>query len=409
MTRSTTTVAISGGGPAGIMLGLLLARRGVEVLVLEKHADFLRDFRGDTVHPMTQTILDELGLIEEFDQVVRGRMTSVEFATTDGVLVHQQLASAAPRGARFTDIALVPQWDLLDLLARAGRAHPGFHLVMEAQVTGVLRDDRAVRGLRYRKDGEEHEVRAEIDVLWFPLDQREGDPTGLRGVTGRDGSLVATNRGDLWQVALLVADGVHERLRAAGLDALHARITALAPWAADRLASVGHWDDVKLLRVGVHRLRRWSAAGIMAIGDAAHTMSPIGGVGVEMAAGDAVAADNLLGPALLRAQADPARLAKVLDPALLRRVQRRRQPGTVLVQRIQVIAQEQVLAVTRAHPEAHLMPPRWVLALLRGPVAGLLPRVFVYGIRHERVHAHRPRHPMVRVPALLRRREAPEP
>jgi 2-polyprenyl-6-methoxyphenol hydroxylase-like FAD-dependent oxidoreductase len=411
MDTSRTTVAISGGGPAGIMLGLLLARQGVEVTVLEKHADFLRDFRGDTVHPMTLDILDELGLIEEFDALTRGRMHAVRFATTDGVLVHQELASVAPRGEKFAEIALAPQWDLLDLLTRKAREYPSFTLLMEAEVVGVLRDGRGVRGLRYVHDGEEHALRAvvsvaadgrhsglreeigtglvelgsPIDVLWFRIDREPDEPTELRGMIGRGGGLVAINRGDYWQVAFLVPKGTDAEIRAAGLPAFRERVAAITPWMRERLERLTSWDDVKLLSVSVERLRQWAVPGLLAIGDAAHTMSPMGGVGVNLAISDAVATANLLGPDLRHAQDDPARFAKLLNPAILDRVQRRRQLPTMLTQRIQVLGQDRVIAMTTAPPGKSLLPPAPLLALIRGPIARLLPRVFVYGIRPERV------------------------
>ncbi|MGN6444032.1 FAD-dependent oxidoreductase [Amnibacterium sp.] len=412
MSEERTTVAISGGGPAGIMLGLLLARQGVEVTVLEKHADFLRDFRGDTVHPMTLDILDELGLIDEFDRLVRGRMRAVRFATTDGELVHQDLRAVAPRGARFAEIALAPQWDLLNLLVRKAEEYPGFRIVMEAETTGVLRDHAGrVRGLRYRLGGEEHllhavlsvaadgrhsalrdeigtgvvELGSPIDVLWFRIDRREDEPTELRGTIGRGGGIVAINRGDYWQVAFLVRKGTDAEIQAAGLPAFRERVGSVAPWMRDRLDQLRSWDDVKLLSVTVERLRQWAVPGLLAIGDAAHTMSPMGGVGVNLAVSDAVATANLLGPDLLRAQRDPDRFAKVLNPAILDRVQRRRQLPTTLTQRVQVLGQDQVIRFTESPEGRPLLPPAPVLALLRGPVSRMIPRVFVYGIRPERV------------------------
>jgi 2-polyprenyl-6-methoxyphenol hydroxylase-like FAD-dependent oxidoreductase len=411
MTEQRTTVAISGGGPAGIVLGLLLARQGVDVTVLEQHADFLRDFRGDTVHPMTQQVLADLGLLEEFDALVRGRMSAIRFATTDGDLLHQDLGEAAPTGARFTDVALAPQWDLLDLLVRKAREYPGFHLLMEAEAVGVLRDERGVHGLRYRSDGTTHALRAvltvaadgrhsvlradigtgllelgsPIDVLWFRVDREPDEPAELRGVIGRGGAVIAINRRDYWQVAFVVPKGTDAQIRAAGLPAFRDRVGGIAPWLRTRLDGVEAWDAVKLLSVTVERLRQWSAPGILAIGDAAHTMSPIGGVGINLAIADAVATANLLGADLLRAQEDPSRFDRVLNPAIVDRVQRRRQLPTMLTQQVQVLLQDRVLALTQAPAGASLLPPTPVRALLRGPLARLVPRVFVFGIRPERV------------------------
>ncbi|MGN6743213.1 MAG: FAD-dependent oxidoreductase [Amnibacterium sp.] len=405
------TVAISGGGPAGILLGLLLARQGVEVTVLEKHADFLRDFRGDTVHPSTQVILDQLGLLPEFDRIVRGRMSAIDFRTTEGPLVHQPLADVNRRHP-FHEVALAPQWDLLDLLVRHARQYPTFRLLMEAETVGAVRGPGGtVRGLRYRKDGAEHELRAvltvaaegrgsslrdaigadlidlgsAIDVRWFRIPRFEGDPAELRGVLGRGGAVVAINRADYWQVAMIVPKGADAEIRAAGLPAFRDRVASIAPWMRDRLDTIGGWDDVKLLSVSVQRLDRWSAPGILAIGDAAHTMSPMGGIGINLAVGDAVATANLLGPALVDAQQDPDRFARTLNPAIVDRVERRRRLPADITQRVQVFGQDRVLALTRTGADRALTPPAPVRALLGGPVARLLPRVFVYGIRPERI------------------------
>jgi len=406
-----TTVAISGGGPAGVMLGLLLARRGVEVVVLEKHADFLRDFRGDTVHPSTQVILDQLGLLAEFDGIVRGRMSAIDVRTTEGPLVHQPLAEVDRRHP-FHEIALAPQWDLLDLLVRHARTLPTFTLLMEAETVGVLRrPDGAVRGLRYRRDGVEHELPAvltvaaegrgtgirdaigsrlrdlgsAIDVEWFRIPIESGDPAELRGVLGRGGAVIAINRADYWQVALVVPKGADAALRAAGLPAFRDRVAGIAPWTRDRLEAIASWDEVKLLSVAVQRLERWSAPGLLAIGDAAHTMSPMGGIGINLAIGDAVATANLLADDLLAAQNDPGRFDRTLNPAIPDRVQHRRALPARVTQRIQVLAQNQVLRATRAGADGPIRPPAPVRALLGGPVARVLPRVFVYGIRPERI------------------------
>ena len=406
----TTTVAISGGGPAGILLGLLLARQGIEVTVLEKHADFLRDFRGDTVHPSTQVVLQQLGLTDEFERIVHGRMHAIDFGTTDGPLVHVELADVQRRHP-FHDIALCPQWDLLDMLTRHARALPSFTLRMQAETVGVLREGGSVRGLRYREGGVEHELRAvltvaadgrhsvlrteigtrviqlgsAIDVLWFRLSRSPGDPTELRGTIGRGGAVVGINREDYWQIASIVPKGAAANIRAQGIAAFRQRISGIAPWTADRVDEIADWDAVKLLSVSVERLRRWSRPGILAIGDAAHTMSPLGGIGINLAVGDAVATSNLLGPVLLRAQADPQRFRRTLRPAILHRVQRRRQVAAAATQRIQVLAQNRVLGVTRGADGRSLQPPAAVRGLLRSPLVRLLPRIFVFGIRPERI------------------------
>jgi 2-polyprenyl-6-methoxyphenol hydroxylase-like FAD-dependent oxidoreductase len=405
-----TTVAISGGGPAGVMLGLLLARRGIEVTVLEKHGDFLRDFRGDTVHPSTQLVLRQLGLIEEFDALVRGRMNALDFSTTDGRLFHQDLALVKP-GYPFHQVALAPQWDLLDLLVRHAKEYPAFTLLMEAETVGVIRSGGAVRGVRYRHNGAEHELRAvltvdaegrhsvlrpeigsellslgsAIDVLWFRIARHEGDPAELRGMLGRGGAVVAVNREDYWQVALVVAKGADAGIRAAGLPAFRRLVAGIAPWTEDRLGDVTDWEAVKLLSVTVERLKRWASPGILAIGDAAHTMSPIGGIGINLAVGDAVATANLLGDDLLRAQADPDRFRRTVNPAILSRVERRRRLPAAVTQRIQVVVQNRVLVMTGTPEGTSLLPPAPVLALLRGRLPRLVARVFVFGIRPETI------------------------
>ena len=406
----TTTVAISGGGPAGVLLGLLLARQGVDVTVLEKHADFLRDFRGDTVHPSTQLILQELGLLEEFQGIVRGRIGGVDFGTSDGPLVRADLARVHPRHP-FHEIALAPQWDLLDLLVRHANQYPTFGIVMEAETTDALFAAGSVRGVRYRKDGRDHELRAvltidaegrgsglresigtellrfgvPIDVLWFRVPRLPDDASDLRGVLGHGGVVVAINREDYWQIALLVRKGSADEVRAAGLPTFRQRVGSIAPWLQGRLDAIDDWDQVKLLSVAIERLRRWSAPGILAIGDAAHTMSPVGGVGINLAVADAVATSNLLGPSLLRAQRDPGRFAKTLNPALLERVQRRRGAATAITQRIQVAAQNRIIEMVDSPEDRRLTPPAPVRMLLQSVAAQAVPRVFAYGLRPERV------------------------
>ncbi|MFD1713677.1 FAD-dependent oxidoreductase [Amnibacterium flavum] len=406
-----TTCVIAGGGPAGIMLGLLLARSGIRVTVLEKHLDFLRDFRGDTVHPTTQGILDELGLTAAFERIVRGRVDSVTMGTADSVILNARIAGAAP-WARFRSIALAPQWDFLDLLTEHASHYPGFDLRLGAECTGVLRSARtgAVTGVRYRDEAGDHELPAVLtvaadgrrstirsavdsplidlgapmDVLWLRLPRRDSDGAGLRGVLGSGDLAVAIDRGDYWQLAYLIPKGSFAAVRARGIDVLRTRLVALLPFLVDRVAAVD-WDDVKMLEVGLSRLQRWYSPGVLAIGDAAHTMSPIGGVGINLAVQDAVAAARILAPVLLRAQDDPSRFRRTLNPRPLARVQRRRLPPAVLVQRIQRTAQARV--IDRVLTNGTVRLPFLLAADLRnnGLVARLIVRLLLYGIRPERI------------------------
>jgi 2-polyprenyl-6-methoxyphenol hydroxylase-like FAD-dependent oxidoreductase len=407
----TTTVAIAGGGPAGVVLGLLLARAGVEVTVLEKHEDFLRDFRGDTVHPSTQDVLDELGLLEEFQGIVRGRMGSVRMSTSAGPLLEADLARVRPK-ARFHEIAMAPQWDLLELLVRHAQRYPAFRLLRGAEVLGPVRRRGAVAGVRYRDAAGEHELRsvltvaadgrhsilraaigsrlhdfdAPLDVLWFRLPRREGDEEGLSGMIGDRAIGVAINRDDYWQVAYLQRAGGDAEVRAEGIPAFRQRVAAVLPWAADRVDSITDWDQVRTLRVSITRLQRWAAAGILAIGDAAHTMSPVGGVGINLAVQDAVATANLLAGPLLRTQDDPLRFERTLNPALLARVQRRRRLPTAVTQLVQLVAQKGVLGriLTRGFDPDRVPPP--VRAALRNsPLTRIIPSVFAFGVLPEHV------------------------
>lgn len=406
------TCVIAGGGPAGIMLGLLLARAGVEVTVLEKHSDFLRDFRGDTVHPSTQELLAELGLTDAFDGVVRGRITRLRIGTPSQVLLDADISKASPSAA-FHDIAMAPQWDLLNLLVQHGRRYPGFDLRMNAEALRPLYRRGAVAGVRYRDVDGEHELRAVLtvgadgrdsalreatgsdlidlgapmDVLWFRLARTDADGAGLRGMIGTGELAAMIDRGDYWQVAYLIAKGSHARVVSEGIERFRSRIAALTGFSAERVNEVGSFDDVRVLRVGLNRMRRWFAPGFLAIGDAAHTMSPIGGVGINLAIQDAVAAANLLAAPLLLAQDDPARISRVLNPAILRRVQRRRQFPTAVTQRIQQLAQRTVIdRALRSREEFRV--PRLVSALTGrpGPISALFVRVLAYGVLPEHVH-----------------------
>ncbi|MHA6796027.1 FAD-dependent oxidoreductase [Pseudonocardia bannensis] len=360
MNNGRTTVCVVGGGPAGMVLGLLLARAGIQVTVLEKHADFLRDFRGDTVHASTLTLLDELGLGPRFAQLPQRRLDRL-MAQLDGGSA--QLSDLRRLPGAHRHIALVPQWDFLDLLADAGALEPSFTLRRNAEVVGLLREGGRVTGVRYRDrtTGTEHELTAGLtvacdgrgstvreaagltprsfgvpmDVWWFRLPRRADDPSGAVGRFSRGQLAVMIDRGDYWQCGYLIRKGSDAALRAAGIEELRRRFTALLPWMADRVDHLASWDDVKLLDVRLERLRRWYTDGLLLIGDAAHAMSPVGGVGINLAVADAVAAARLL--------AAPLRRSGRVSRADLRRVQLRRWWPTALIQAGQRVIHRAIL------------------------------------------------------------------
>ncbi|MFE9097625.1 FAD-dependent oxidoreductase [Streptomyces sp. NPDC007264] len=368
-----TTCCVVGGGPAGMVLALLLARAGVGVTVLEKHGDFLRDFRGDTVHPSTLALLDDLGLAERFARLPQRRVTTIQLP----IGRDRSLVTVGDIGAlhgRYDYIAMVPQWDLLDLLADEARREPSFSLRMNTEATSFLVEPVAahpagaragapgrVTGVRYRTpDGRSGELRATLtvacdgrgslarslpelrlrrfpcpmDAWWFRLPRREEDPHGLVGGVGDRFLTALIDRGDYWQCAVLIPKGSDGGRRAAGLEPFTAAVAAAVPWLADRVHTLRSWDQVKLLDVRLDRLRRWHRPGLLCIGDAAHAMSPVFGIGINLAVEDAVAAARyLVGP--LRAGA--------VGPRDVRRVQRRRRPTTVATQALQRTAHARVI------------------------------------------------------------------
>lgn len=374
-----TTCLVVGGGPAGMVLGLLMARAGVEVTVLEKHADFLRDFRGDTVHASTLTLLDELGLGERFARLPQRRIDRVQVMLDSGVTTVGDM-SRLP-GAH-QHIALVPQWDFLDLLADAAAEEPTFTLRRNAEVTDLLRDGERVVGVRYtdRVTGERHELRADLtvacdgrgsavraaaglvprsfgvpmDVWWFRLSRRPSDPSGGVGRFSRGHFCVMIDRGDYWQCGYLIAKGTDAALRAAGIEELRRRFAGLLPFMADRVDELTSWDDVHLLNVRLERLRRWDLDGLLLIGDAAHAMSPVGGVGINLAVADAVATARLLAPVLLAGQERRPAVGTGPSRAQLARVQLRRWWPTALVQAVQRVAHRAVLGPALADPSEAL-------------------------------------------------------
>ncbi|MEU1958334.1 FAD-dependent oxidoreductase [Nocardia sp. NPDC019304] len=345
-----TTCLVVGGGPAGMILGLLLARAGVEVTVLEKHKDFLRDFRGDTVHPTTLDLLDELGLGAEFAKLPARKVDQVQLPIAGGL---QTLATLTHLPGKHKYIAMVPQWDLLDLLARAAAAEPTFRLRMNTEATDLVWVDGRVGGVAYRTaDGAAGSIEADLtvacdgrgsllrsaaglpvrrwstpmDVWWFRLPRTDIDPVGALPIASARRVAVLLDRGDYWQCATLIAKGADESARRGPVQEIMRSLAAAAPWLSDRIDALTSWDQVQLLEVRLDRLTKWYTNGLLCLGDAAHAMSPAGGVGINLAVQDAVAAVAILAPPLLSGTLGTRHLAKV---------QRRRRVPTVVTQGIQ--------------------------------------------------------------------------
>jgi 2-polyprenyl-6-methoxyphenol hydroxylase-like FAD-dependent oxidoreductase len=392
-----TRCCIVGGGPAGMMTGYLLGRAGVPTLVLEKHADFLRDFRGDTVHPSTMQIMHELGLLDDFLQRPHSRIAQIggDFA---GRPIHLADFSRLDTTAKF--VAMMPQWDFLDFLAEKARAYPSLRVLRNTQVVDVTRNGAAVTGivaldkegplriaadLTIGCDGRHSTVRtkaglqvqdigAPIDVLWFRVSQSGEKVPPVLAHVERDGFLVTLDRTDYWQCAFVIAKGALESVKARGLPNFRARIVQLAPALSAHIDDVQSWDDVKLLTVTIDRLREWSRPGLLCIGDAAHAMSPVGGVGINLAIQDAVAAANLLAGKLLQGR---------VTPDDLRAVQQRREWPMKVIQAMQVQVQNRILSPAL---KGELTLP-WPMRLVDSVPAlqGLVARVLGIGVRPEHV------------------------
>ena len=396
----TTRCAIAGGGPAGMMLGFLLARAGVNVLVLEKHPDFLRDFRGDTIHPSTLEIMHELGLLDQFLKLPHSKVREVGGIVGDDQIVFADFTHL-PTQCGF--IAFIPQWDFLDFLADRGKLYPGFKLKMQAEVEDLLFDGDRVVGLKAKlprghldihadlvvgTDGRHSAVRrlaglesedfgAPMDVLWLRLSKRPGDGTETLGRIKAGRLFVMLDRGEYWQCAFVIPKGGFAALRCKGLEAFRKDIVELNPKLADRVSEIASWDDVKLLTVRVDRLKRWYRPGVLCIGDAAHAMSPIGGVGINLAIQDAVAAANIL--------AAPLREGTVSEEVLAK-VQKRREWPTKMTQRLQLLVQKRIISNVLASTAQPRVP--FAISLFqRFPWLRRIPgRLIGMGFRPEHVH-----------------------
>lgn len=394
-----TTCCIAGGGPAGMMLGFLLARAGVPVMVLEKHADFLRDFRGDTIHPSTLELMHELGLLDEFLKLPHERVQHLSGQIGPETVTIADF-SHLPTQCKY--IALMPQWDFLDFLAKQGKRYPAFDLCLKWQATELIERDGRVAGLRASTpdgdveieaslvvgcDGRHSTVRASaglpvddigapIDVLWFRVSRREDDTAETFGHMEAGRMMVMLNRGAYWQCAYVIPKGGIDAVKAKGLEAFREAVTAMSPFLRDRVGELKSWDNIKLLTVAIDRLKQWHRPGLLCIGDAAHAMSPVGGVGVNLAVQDAVAAANIL--------AAPLKAGRVTD-ADLAAVQKRRTLPMKVIQWIQVQIHNRVLSAALASTATPSLP--WPVKLFNlFPVLRRLPaRLVGMGIRPEHV------------------------
>ncbi len=395
----TTRCCVVGGGPAGIMLGFLLARAGVDVVVLEKHGDFFRDFRGDTIHPSTLQLMDELGLLDEFLARPHHEARQIDAWVGDEKIT---VADFTHLPTRCKFIAFMPQWDFLNFLAQHARSLPCFRLLMNAEATDLIIEDGQVAGVRARASNGRIDIRAGLtigadgrhsttrskagleamtlgapmDVLWMKLSRRPSDPTKTLGRFAQGRIMVLIDRGDYWQCGFVIPKGGFADIQRRGLTALREEIGRVVPFLADRANELTDWNDVKLLTVAVDRLAKWHCPGLLCIGDAAHAMSPIGGVGINLAIQDAVAAANILSAPLR--QGSPT-------PGQLQAVQKRRELPARLTQTVQIFLQNRI--ISRVLAGGAMPAPPLPLKLLRDfPFLRRFPgRLIGLGFRPEHI------------------------
>jgi 2-polyprenyl-6-methoxyphenol hydroxylase-like FAD-dependent oxidoreductase len=408
MTRTIQThCCIVGGGPAGMMLGYLLGRAGIETLVLEKHADFFRDFRGDTVHPSTLQVMDELGLIDGFLKLPHQQLQKM-----DGLFGEEsvRVADLGRLHVKYPFIAMMPQWDFLNFLRESGKRFASLQVMMNADATDLIRSgDRIVgvtadtpdgpleihAGLTIGCDGrhstvreraglEVEEIGAPMDVLWFRVGRRANETENLfaRVQTGK--MLVTFDRGDYWQCAYVIAKGQFDAVKARGLDAFRNDVIGMAPVLSSGISDVKSWDDVKLLTVAINRLKRWTRPGLLCIGDAAHAMSPVGGVGVNLAIQDAVATANLLAAKLVALKDSKG----CPSEEELEAVQRRRTFPVRMTQAMQVAVQNNLISRVIRPGEKPLQVPMFLRIIRTVPwLQSLAGRLVAIGVRPEHVHS----------------------
>jgi 2-polyprenyl-6-methoxyphenol hydroxylase-like FAD-dependent oxidoreductase len=394
-----TQCCIAGGGPAGMMLGYLLARAGVHVVVLEKHADFFRDFRGDTVHPSTLELMFELGLMDKFLKLPH---QEVETLSAQIGAEHVEMVDFRHLPTHCKFVALMPQWDFLNFLAEQGKRYKTFDLRMQAEARDLIEENGRIVGLIADTpdgaltiradlvvgcDGRHSTVRekaglrsddygAPMDVLWFRVSHKDGDNADTFGHIEAGRLMVMFDRGDYWQCAYVIPKGGIERVKSEGLEAFHARVVEMSPFLSDRIGELKSWDDIKLLSVTVDRLRKWWRPGLICIGDAAHAMSPIGGVGINMAVQDAVAAANRL--------AGPLRAGKVTDEDL-QAIEERRTLPMRFTQWLQLTIQRRVISRVLASHERPKAPAFFKLFGVFPILRSIPARLVGIGIRPEHV------------------------
>lgn len=400
ITEVKATCCVVGGGPAGMMLGFLLARAGVNVIVLEKHSDFLRDFRGDTVHPSTLELMYELGILDQFLALPHQKVSQLGGQIgTDFVTMAD--FSYLPTKCKY--VAFMPQWDFLDFLADQGKKYPTFAVRMNTKATQLIEENGQITGVV--ADGPEGEIRikanlvvaadgrasilreqaklplkeigAPMDVLWMRLSRQQSDPPQTLGRIQPGVMFVMLNRGEYWQCGYIIAKGALEKLKSEGIEAFQKRVVKIVPFTADRIGELATWDQVKLLTVQVNRLEKWYRKGLLFIGDAAHAMSPVGGVGINLAVQDAVATANILYKPLLNGHCTVDDLAKV---------QARRTFPTVMTQDFQVAVQNNVVRPTLEGTTVLGAP--WPVKLLNliPPLRGIPAAVIGNGFRPEHIH-----------------------
>jgi 2-polyprenyl-6-methoxyphenol hydroxylase-like FAD-dependent oxidoreductase len=398
--KITTTCCITGGGPAGMMLGFLLARAGVAVTILEKHADFFRDFRGDTIHPSTLELMYELGLLDDFLKVPHQKLERISVQVGEQNLQMIDLTHL-PTHCKY--VALMPQWDFLNFIAERGKRYPSMDLRMQTDATDLIEENGRVVGVRAKNADGDLEIRADLviacdgrhstlraraglqsddygapmDVLWFRLPRRDSDEAATFGHIEMGSMLIMLNRGDYWQCAFVIPKGGIERVKAAGLEAFRGRVVEMSPYLADRIGELKSWDDIKLLSVTVDRLQKWWLPGFLCIGDAAHAMSPIGGVGVNLAVQDAVAAANQLAVPLK---------ARTVTTDDLRAIQDRRMFPVRATQWMQLMMQNRIIGPALSGVRRP-KPPLLFKLLDAIPFLRRIPARFLgLGVRPEHIH-----------------------